>query len=281
MKNILVVGGEGGVGSAFVKMLIERNDNVTVTVLNAKETGKINSLYGAKVPVYQVDLSDADRAQSSFTDIVNSMEHLHGVAMCAGYQDIGPAELSPIESYRNMIEINCLSIMALYKASVSALRKSKGHFLSITSTSGLAAMPFVGGYSLSKYAAEAMMHILRRESLGQGIRFCSIAPGWIRSPMAASQPIKAKEQLAELSPDHVSLYGHMFEGFREASSHAYDQNSSTPEEIAQVLIDVLNNSDPEPVIIPGEEPSKLAGDMSSMSHRELDAIMYKMGREQT
>lgn len=277
MKNILVVGGAGGVGSALVGRLAERGDKVTVTVLNAAEAGRVRGAHGGSVAVHQVDLRDAEAAHARFVEIVAGMDRLDAAAMCAGYQDVGPVELASIESFRAMFEVNCLSVLALFQAAAPVLRASKGHLLAITSTAGLVALPFIGGYAVSKFGAEALMHIARRETFGQRIRFSTVAPGWIRTPMASNQIAGISNRIAALSPDDRERYGPMYLGFEKSARDSWEKASSDPTEIADAIILALDSDDPECRYLPGTQGPQMMELMGGMSDRELDAFLQNMG----
>src|SRR5712675_1981110 len=108
-KKVLVVGGAGGVGSAVVNLLVERGCTVVTTVLSAQEAASVDGRYGGRVQCHIVDLSNAETALIEIKGIVSSMDHLHAVAVCAAIAPCGPMELTPLSTFLQAYEINCVS----------------------------------------------------------------------------------------------------------------------------------------------------------------------------
>src|SRR6266581_8806899 len=95
-KDILVVGGAGGVGSALVKLLMDRGFRVVVTVLNLEEVSLIESRFGGMVQCHVVDLSNAEAVLIKMKEIASTINYLEAVAVCAAVAPVGPMELTPL-----------------------------------------------------------------------------------------------------------------------------------------------------------------------------------------
>lgn len=276
MKHILVAGGAGGVGHSLLGMLIERGDSVTATVLNAAEADLVRKAYGDAVAVHEVDLGDNAAAVTRLNEIVAGMDRLDAVAMCAGYQDTGPVELASIDSFRKMYEVNCLSVVALFQSCASALRASKGRVIAISSTAGLIALPFVGGYAVSKFALEAVMDVIRRETYGQGIKFSLVEPGWIRTSMASNQMARIRERLDALSDEDRQRYGSLYTGFEQNARESWDTASSEPGDIAAVIVEAIDADEPKTRYLPGTQGPQMMELMGGMSDVQLDEFLHQM-----
>ena len=71
-------------------------------------------------------------------------------------------------------------------------KQKSGNIISITSDSGVETIPGESAYGISKAAINKMMEYLARENPKTGIRFNSIAPGYIDTPLLRSL-IKTKK----------------------------------------------------------------------------------------
>ncbi|MEZ5102540.1 MAG: SDR family NAD(P)-dependent oxidoreductase [Thermoleophilia bacterium] len=98
----------------------------------------------------------------------------------------GFLEESP-EHWRSMILTNVLGCALTIRATLPALRESRGHVLLTGSVAGRVAVPG-SVYSATKWAVTGMGESLRREVAGSGVRVTLIEPGAVDTPFFSSRP---------------------------------------------------------------------------------------------
>ena len=92
----------------------------------------------------------------------------------------GFLEESP-EHWREMVLTNVYGAALTIRASVDALRESRGHLLLTGSVAGRKVVP--GSlYSCTKWAVTAMSEAARLELHGSGVRVTLLSPGTVRTP---------------------------------------------------------------------------------------------------
>ena len=178
----------------------------------------------------QVDADSLRRQASShlypiFLDVTNSQSiadaaahvqqtvgdvGLHGLVNNAGIAVGGPLEFLPIERLRTQLEINVIGQIAVSQAFLPLLRRCKGRVINMSSVSGQLATPFLGPYSASKFALEALTDALRGELKPWGIKVISIQPGAIATPIWQKSLALSDDISAELPPRAFKLYGDTF-----------------------------------------------------------------------
>lgn len=99
----------------------------------------------------------------------------------AGIPSAGPLELLPLEEFRRVLDVNVLGVFAVTQAFLPLLKLTRGRIVNISSVAGLASLPFMGPYTASKFALEAMSDSLRRELIPFGVKVIVIEPGNIQS----------------------------------------------------------------------------------------------------
>ncbi|MGH2946592.1 MAG: SDR family oxidoreductase [Solirubrobacteraceae bacterium] len=98
-----------------------------------------------------------------------------------GFEKGDPAE------WREMILTNVLGVAYTIRATMPALRESKGHLLLTSSLAGRRALP--GSlYSATKHAVTAMGEAARLDFNGSGVRVTLIEPGMVDTPFFDSPP---------------------------------------------------------------------------------------------
>ena len=88
----------------------------------------------------------------------------------------------PLDAFREQIEINLTGTLAVTQAFLPHLSRG-GRIVNVSSVAAATAMPFLGAYSASKAALEAMSESLRRELRTRGIDVVIVQPGGIRTPI--------------------------------------------------------------------------------------------------
>jgi len=117
------------------------------------------------------------------------------------------------EEWKQMVLTNVYGAALTIRATLPALRESRGHFLITGSVAGKRHIP--GSlYSATKYAAGALAENLRQELNGSGVRVTLIAPGMVDTPFFDSPPAMRALEADDIAqaiiwavsrPDHVDV----------------------------------------------------------------------------
>jgi NAD(P)-dependent dehydrogenase (short-subunit alcohol dehydrogenase family) len=275
-KKVLVVGGAGGVGSAVVNLLVNRGYKVVTTVLAPQEAAAIEQTFGGRVQSHIVDLSNAESALTKIKEIVASMDHLNAVAVCAAIAPCGPLELTPVATYRKAYEINCVSEVAIYQATMPALRKTGGRIVLLGSMAGRVAYTFMSAYIATKFALEGLCDVMRREAAPQGVKVSLVQPGGIRTNMVQQQLVDVRRDLAALDEKDSRLYGYLYEGYLKVAARGLGEGASTPDQVAEVVLEALEAEEPASRYVAGEDAKHLLGSIGAMSDADIDRLFNEM-----
>jgi len=280
MANFLVLGGAGGVGLALVSKLTARADSVSVTVLNSTEAAAVAAHLGhRKTAIHEIDLGDADVALTKLRAIADSMNRLDAVVVCAGIAPNGPVEVTSLATFRKTFEVNCLADIAVYQATLPALRASTGRMVFISSTSGKMGMPFIGAYTASKYALEGVCDVMRREAAPQGIKISIIEPGGIRTGMIKEQLATGMARLRALSAENQERYGYLYRRFETVAGESLATSASTADQVADVILEALDSPEPAPRYVAGSDAKQMLDMFRAMSDRDIDGVFSQMFSE--
>jgi NAD(P)-dependent dehydrogenase (short-subunit alcohol dehydrogenase family) len=275
-KKVLVVGGAGGVGSAVVYLLVNRGCKVVTTVLEPEEAASIEERYGGMVQCHIVDLSNSDAALIKFKGIVSSMDHLNAVAVCAATAPCGPLELTPLSTFRKAYEINCVSEVAIYQATMPALRQTGGRIVLLGSVGGRMAYTFMSAYIATKFALEGLCDVMRREAAPRGVKVSLVQPGGIRTNMVHQQLVDVRRDLAALDEKDRDLHGYLYEGYLRVAERGLGEGASTADQVAEVVLEALEAEEPESRYVAGEDAKHMLGSIVTMSDRDIDRLFNEM-----
>ena len=275
-KQVLVVGGAGGVGSAVVNLLVNRGCKVVTTVLSPPEAASVLERHGGRVQCHIVDLSDAEAALSEIEEIVSSMDGLNAVSVCAAIAPAGPMELTALSTYLKAYEINCVSAVAIYQATMPALRQTGGRIVLLGSMAGRVAFTFMSAYIATKFALEGLCDVMRREAAPQGVKVSLVQPGGIRTNMVYQQLADARRDIAALDEKSRDLYGYLYEGYLRVAESGLGEGASTADQVAEVVLEALEAEQPRSRYIAGEDAKQLFGSIGSMSDADIDRMFSEM-----
>lgn len=267
-RTALVVGAAGGVGGALVLKLLEADYRVIGTVLNEAEASQLKSQSPGVADIIKLDLADADSVANEIKRRVTAVDV---VAVCAAIAPFGPLETSSLADLRRTLEINTVSDLAVYQATMPLLRASKGRILFMSSWAGKIGLPFLGQYVASKHALEGMGDVMRREAKTFGVKVILVEAVGIRTPMVSSQKAAIDLKRASLSSTDAAYYGHLYDNYSKMHEGGWE-DMIEPSVVAEIIVSALTVEDPAARYQVCEH-SKYFIDVAKKPDDEIDAIL--------
>jgi NAD(P)-dependent dehydrogenase (short-subunit alcohol dehydrogenase family) len=169
----LVTGASTGIGRACAEHLAARGFHVLAGVRNPSTAPASTEAIRLDVTSESDVAAAAERVGGELDVLVNN----------AGVAVGGPVEGVPIEDWRRQLEVNVIGQVAVTRALLPALLRTRGRVVYMSSIGGRVSNPLFGPYSASKFAIEAICDALRREVAAHGVRVICIEPGTIATPI--------------------------------------------------------------------------------------------------
>lgn len=184
-KRVVVTGASSGIGAATVRLFRQRGWEVVGVARRADRLAALQAETGAQV--FTADLTrqadvDALRDYLAASGPVHALVNNAGGAM-----GLDSVEESRVEDWAWMFEINVLAVKRVTSAVLPLLRtaiRAEGgaaDIVTVTSIAGHVAYLGGGGYNAAKFAAHALMEVLRLELNGEPIRVIEVAPGMVQT----------------------------------------------------------------------------------------------------
>ena len=190
----LITGASTGIGAATARHAAQAGHRV---VLAARSTDKLEALAaelgGAERAIaVTCDVTEYDQQEAMVAASLDAFGRLDvafanaGFGAARGFQNESP------EQWRAMVLTNVLGAAFTIRATMDALKETKGHLLLTSSVAGRRALP--GSlYSATKHAVTAMAESARQELNDTGVRVTSIEPGMVDTPFFDNRPTGALE----------------------------------------------------------------------------------------
>jgi NAD(P)-dependent dehydrogenase (short-subunit alcohol dehydrogenase family) len=172
-KSVLITGANRGIGHALTQEALQRGAAVVYAA-----TRKPFTHADARVRPVTIDLADADGIRTAAKGI-DELDVLVNNAGIAAYDDLSdPAVL------QQQLAINLFGPLEVTNAFLPALIRSQGAVVTISSTAGLAPLPFIPSYSISKAALLALTQAHRALLTPRGIRIHAVLAGPVDTEMS-------------------------------------------------------------------------------------------------
>lgn len=129
-----------------------------------------------------------DRAAALKLDELDILINNGGVSLRKPFLD------TDLDSAETLLNTNFMSHIALIKAFMPLLEKSKGHIVNVSSEAGLIGSGCRTSYSASKFAINGFSKSLRSEVKHKGVKVVMIYPGYIQTNIAINALIGKKDE---------------------------------------------------------------------------------------
>lgn len=238
IRTWFVTGAGRGLGRAIAVAALERGDRVAAT---ARDLGALDDLvagYGDAVVPLRLDVTDQDQARDAVRTAAEALGRIDVVVNNAGYGLFGMVEEITPEELRDQLDVNLFGVLHVTQAALPVLRaQGSGHVVQVSSSSGVAAWPGLGGYSASKWALEGLSEALAQEVAGFGIHVTLVEPGPVDTGWRDESGVHAA---------HLPAY----DALRAAAWHP--PGSSSPADVARVVLAVVDTDEPPLRILVGD-----------------------------
>jgi NAD(P)-dependent dehydrogenase (short-subunit alcohol dehydrogenase family) len=167
-KNIVIVGGNSGIGQATAQNLKEQGANLFLYSKSGEGTESLDT-------------------SKDFETMPNLPEVIDGVVYCPGTINLKPFHRISIADFQQELEVNFLGAVRVLQACMKGLKKSDQASVVLFSTVAVqTGMGFHSGIASAKGAIEGLTRSLAAEWAPSHIRVNAIAPSLTDTPLASS-----------------------------------------------------------------------------------------------
>ncbi len=171
-RNILIVGGNSGIGMELAKLLRSRGDTVSAALRHPEPLDALD------IPTQLFEALEPSKLELP--------EKLDGLVYCPGSITLKPFHRLTADEFTRDYHINCLAAAMLIQQALPALKAAERASVVMFSTVAVAqGMPFHASIASAKGAVEGLTRALAAE-LAPKIRVNAIAPSLTDTPLASS-----------------------------------------------------------------------------------------------
>jgi NAD(P)-dependent dehydrogenase (short-subunit alcohol dehydrogenase family) len=187
-KVVIVTGGSKGIGEGCVRVFVDAGAHVVFCARNAPAGEALARAVSAKGPgkahFAACDVSKVDEVRRLIDSTVAGHGRLDCLINNAGWHPPHkPIDDFSVEEFRELLELNLVSIFAACKAALPHLRKTKGNIINMSSLVGSMGQLHATTYVATKGAITAFSKALAVDEAAHDVRVNSVSPGNIYTPL--------------------------------------------------------------------------------------------------
>lgn len=211
-KVVYITGGTKGIGYGMAKVLLNAGMRVAISGRSLETAEKAAKELGdaSKVLGLASDVAKLADEQAAVNKILDTFGQLDVVLANAGVGNFAPIDEMTEEAWHQMINTNLNGVFHTLKASVEALKASKGYYITIASLAGTNFFANGAGYNASKFGVVGFSQAAMLDLRKYDIKVSTIMPGSVASH------------------------------FNDHTPSESDAWKTQPEDIGQIVVDLLN-----------------------------------------
>lgn len=197
-KTVIVTGASQGIGACLVKIFVERGYQVVATARRMEKSG-----FQASKQLVLVD-GDISEASTAKNIAETAIEQFGGIDILVNNAGIFLTKSFPdytTEDVRKLVSVNLYGFISLSQLVVRQMQKQKRGGSVVSITTSLVDHPIAGVTAsvpmMTKGGIESISKNLAMEYAKEGIRFNTVAPGVVDTPLHQDHP---KDVLLTRSP---------------------------------------------------------------------------------
>ncbi|QBA65272.1 SDR family oxidoreductase [Muriicola soli] len=189
-KVAYITGGTKGIGYGIAETLLKAGMKVAISGRNAQGAKEAAEQLGAQDRVLGLasDVTRPEDEVKAVKAVLDKWGQLDLVIANAGVGIFSPVDQLSTEEWRKMIDTNLNGPFFTLKASVDALRNSKGYYITIASLAGTNFFASGSGYNASKFGLVGFTQAAMLDLRASDIKVSTIMPGSVATHFNGNVP---------------------------------------------------------------------------------------------
>ncbi|WP_425234994.1 SDR family oxidoreductase [Ulvibacterium sp.] len=185
-----ITGGSKGIGYGVAEKLIAAGLRVAISGRTLETVQKAAKRLGNEenVLALQSDVTKHGDEEGAIQKILNHWGQLDIVLANAGVGHFAPVDEMSEEHWHQMINTNLNGVFHTLKASVEALKKSKGYYMTLASLAGTNFFPSGAGYNATKFGVVGFTQAAMLDLRKYDIKVSTIMPGSVATHFNNNEP---------------------------------------------------------------------------------------------
>jgi short-subunit dehydrogenase len=190
-KVIWVTGASSGIGEALVYELAKKGARLIISSRRKEELERVKgnciAVAQPNIRIVPLDLAEPSTLQLCAEAALQVFGHIDILINNGGISQRSLAKETTLDVDRKIMEVDYFGTIALTKYLIPHfIKRKKGHFVTVTSITGIVGTPYRTGYAAAKHALHGFFDSLRPELWKESpeIYVTLICPGWTNTNLS-------------------------------------------------------------------------------------------------
>lgn len=179
-KAVLITGASDGLGNSIARTYAEAGAKIMLAARGVEKleqaTRELTDA-GFNAASFTADVTKQDDVDALLAETISQFGQLDCLVNNVGRSTRGNVLETSTAEFRELMELNFLSVVRCTQAAAPYLIESRGHVVNIGSLASKSVSKFLGAYPASKFAVAAFSQQLRYELNPQGVHVLLVCPG--------------------------------------------------------------------------------------------------------
>jgi len=199
-KVVIVTGGSRGIGEGCSRVFVDAGATVVIAsrdeAVGSALAAELNGSGPGNADFIRCDVSRTDDIDNLISETICRQGRLDCLINNAGWHPPHkPIDDFSVQDFRDLLELNLVSIFAACKSALPHLRETKGNIINMSSLVGKMGQLHATTYVATKGAITAFTRALAIDEAIYGVRVNSVSPGNVFTPLW--------QEAIDASPDPV------------------------------------------------------------------------------
>ncbi len=208
-KVVLITGGSKGIGFGIAEALKKEGAKVAITSRSQSSADKavesLNKISGGEALGLEADVRDLDSQEQAVQKTLDKWGKLDVLVANAGLGHFASIEELTKDQWNETIDTNLTGVFYSIKASLEALKKSEGYFITISSLAGTNFFAGGSAYNASKFGLTGFTQAVMLDLRQYGIKTTTIMPGSVATEFSSGSDAEWKIQIEDIGQMTVDL----------------------------------------------------------------------------
>lgn len=202
-KVVYITGGSKGIGYGTAKKLVAEGMKVAISGRNLKTIQEAAASLGNEDQVLAIDsdVTQLKAEQLAIETILKKWGQLDVVLANAGVGNFAPIDQMSEQQWHQMINTNLNGVFHTLKASVEALKQSKGYYITLASLAGTNFFEKGAGYNATKFGVVGFTQAVMLDLRQYGIKVSTIMPGSVATHFNNHEP--SEKDAWKIQPEDI------------------------------------------------------------------------------
>ena len=193
-KVAYITGGSKGIGYGIAQRLLQEGMRVAITSRDlsaAQKAAASLSNDSSRILALESDVSSMSSEVKAVQSVIDHFGQLDVLIANAGVGHFAPIDTLSEDLWKQTIDTNLTGVFNSVKASIDALKSSKGYIITIASLAGTNFFETASAYNASKFGLVGFTQAIMLDLRKYGIKVTTIMPGSVATHFNDHTPSEA------------------------------------------------------------------------------------------